>query len=146
MRNEEAELLTQVILAIFSVNGRLLEAGDVLVNPLRLTSARWQVMGAVALAGTPLTAPQIAAAMGISRQGVQKQLNSLLAEGLLEQRRNQNHGRSPLHALSEKGKQVYEGADSLQAEWANNLSKGLSADDLRLTLRILGTINRRLTS
>lgn len=145
MRNKEAEILTQVILTIFRVNGRLLDAGDKLVKPLQLTSARWQVVGAVALAGTPLTAPQIGSAMGMTRQGVQKQLNVLLAKGLVEQRRNPNHERSPLYALSKLGKRVYAAADLLQAEWATLLAEGLSADDLLLTRRTLETINKRLT-
>lgn len=144
MRNKEAEILTHVILAIFRVNGRLLEAGDRLVKHLQLTSARWQVVGAVALAGAPLTAPQIGAAMGITRQGVQKQLNALLAEGLLEQRRNPNNERSPLYALSKVGKRTYAAADLLQTEWAAQLAEGLSAEDLRLTLRTLESINKRL--
>lgn len=146
MRNKEAEILTQVILTIFRVNGRLLEAGDKLVNSLQLTSAKWQVIGAVALAGRPQTAPQIGAAMGITRQGVQKQLNILLAEGLLEKRQNPKHARSPLYALTKLGKRIYAAADSLQAEWATQLAEGLSANDLRLTLRTLETINKRLTA
>jgi len=41
-------------------------------------------LGAIALAEEPQTAPQIAAAMGGTRQGVQKQLNLAVAEGLIE--------------------------------------------------------------
>ena len=59
----KVSILTNIMLAIFRVNGRLLEKGDQMVEPLNLTSARWQVLGAVALAGKPLSAPQIAHAM-----------------------------------------------------------------------------------
>jgi hypothetical protein len=55
------------------VNGQLLAAGDRLVEDLNLTSARWQMLGAIALADSPHTAPQLAARMGVSRQGAQKQ-------------------------------------------------------------------------
>ena len=37
-----------------------------------LTSARWQVLAALALAGRPLTVAQIARTMGLSRQSVQR--------------------------------------------------------------------------
>ena len=70
------DVVTEIILSVFRLNAQLLEQGDRLVKPLRLTSARWQVLGAIAMAGEPQTAPQIAAAMGVTRQGVQKQLTS----------------------------------------------------------------------
>lgn len=142
---KEAELLTDVILAVFRVNGSLLDAGDRLVAPLGLTSARWQVIGAIALAGSPLTAPQIGAAMGITRQGVQKQLNALLSEGLIERRPNPKHERSVLYALSKAGKRIYSEAEKLQAGWAANLARGLSANDLKLIRRILEMLNKRLS-
>ena len=47
--NRPSDALTQLILEVFRVNGGLLSAGDRLVADLGLTSARWQVLGAVAL-------------------------------------------------------------------------------------------------
>src|SRR5262245_1707844 len=91
-----AEVLTDVILLIFRVNGQLLAAGDRLVEHLQLTSARWQMLGAVALSPSLRTAPQLAAAMGVTRQGAQKQLNLLLDAGLLTAEPNPGHVRSPL--------------------------------------------------
>ena len=40
-----AKLLTEIVLLVFRVNGRLLSAGDRLVGDLGLTSARWQMLG-----------------------------------------------------------------------------------------------------
>jgi hypothetical protein len=56
-------------------HGELLESGDRLVKPLQLTSSRWQILGAIALADSPRSAPQLAAQMGMTRQGAQKQLD-----------------------------------------------------------------------
>jgi DNA-binding MarR family transcriptional regulator len=61
--------MTDLVLEIFRVNGLLLAVGDRLTKELGLTSARWQVMGA--LADGPLTAAQIARKMGLKRQSVQ---------------------------------------------------------------------------
>ena len=47
------EALTGLVLAVFRLNGQLLAAGDRLVADLGLTSARWQVLGAIALAPSP---------------------------------------------------------------------------------------------
>ena len=56
--------LTDLILEVFKLNGRLLTAGDQLVSSLGLTSARWQVLGAIALSGVPQPVANIARNMG----------------------------------------------------------------------------------
>jgi DNA-binding MarR family transcriptional regulator len=142
----KAAVLTDIMLTVFRVNGRLLEKGDQLVAPLGLTSARWQVLGAVALAGTPLSAPQVGEAMGVTRQGAQKQLNKLQEEGLLEQLPNPRHERSPLFALTGKGKKAMDATMSLQDAWVSSLSAGLALQDLRNALATLNTLYDLLDS
>lgn len=111
---------------------------------LGLTSARRQVLGAVALAGNPLTAPQIAESMGITRQGAQKQLNLLTDEGLLERRTNPAHERSPLYALSPSGAAAYAGADRLCDLWCADLGETLSKDTLHTVKTALDTLLEQL--
>ncbi len=149
MTNElesKAAILTDIMLTVFRVNGRLLEKGDQLVEPLNLTSARWQVLGAVALAGNPLSAPQIAEAMGITRQGAQKQLNKLEEDGFFEQSPNPRHQRSSLYALTGLGKRAFTKAMNLEAAWANGLVASLPPQDLKKTLQTLNAIYERLDS
>ncbi len=136
----KVRVLTDIMLAVFRVHGRLLEKGDELVRPLRLTSARWQVLGAVALAGSPRSAPQIAVSMGMTRQGAQKQLNALVREGFFEQRPNPRHERSPLYALTALGLRAYAEAMALEVVWARALGQGLPLQDLKQTLRTLDTL------
>lgn len=142
----KAAILTDIMLTVFRVNGRLLEKGDQLVEPLNLTSARWQVLGAVALAGKPLSAPQIAETMGITRQGAQKQLNKLEEDGFFEQSLNPRHQRSPLYALTGLGNRTYSKVMALEAVWANGLVAGLSLQDLKNTLQTLNAVYERLDS
>src|SRR5260370_29413501 len=94
-RTAEGDAATEVVLETFRVNGLLLAAGSRLAARERLTPARWQVLGAVALAGRPLTVPQIARRMGLTRQAVQASVNRLLAEALVEARGNLDHRRAP---------------------------------------------------
>ncbi len=49
-RSPEGDALTDMILTMFRVNNLALTSGDRLVAPLGLTSARWQILGAIALA------------------------------------------------------------------------------------------------
>jgi DNA-binding MarR family transcriptional regulator len=104
-RTAEGDAATAVVLEIFRVNGLLLAGGNRLAAQEALTAARWQVLGAVALAGRPLTVPQIARRMGLTRQAVQETVNRLMAEALTEARDNLDHRRSPLIGLTELGRQ-----------------------------------------
>jgi len=90
-RTAEGDAATAVVLEIFRVNGLVLADGNRLAVAEGLTAARWQVLGAVALAGRPLTVPQIARRMGLTRQAVQESVNRLLAEALVEARDNLDH-------------------------------------------------------
>jgi DNA-binding MarR family transcriptional regulator len=74
--------LTELILETFRLNGRLLAAGDALVRDLGLTSARWQILGAIALSPVPLPVAHIARNMGLTRQSVQKLVNELQSDGI----------------------------------------------------------------
>jgi hypothetical protein len=65
-RTSAGAAATEVILSIFKANGLLVTSGDQLSASEDLTSARWQVLGAIALADRPLTVPQIARRMGLT--------------------------------------------------------------------------------
>lgn len=56
----------------------------------------------------PLTVPDIAARLGVSRQFVQTVYNALTAEHLIKTVDNPRHKRSKLFMVTEKGAAVYE--------------------------------------
>jgi DNA-binding MarR family transcriptional regulator len=143
-RTPEGETATQVILATFRANGLLLAAGDLLTADQGLTSARWQVLGAITLAQRPLTVPQIARRMGLTRQSVHATVNRLVRDGLLELAPNADHRRSPLVRLTERGRATYTATDRSQAGWVNRLAGGIGRSDLETTARVLEELCRRL--
>jgi DNA-binding MarR family transcriptional regulator len=140
----DVQALTDLTLAVFRLNGVLLQWGDVLVAPLGLTSARWQVLGALALAGRPLTVPQVGEAMGVTRQGAQKQINLLLELGLVESRPNPAHRRSPLYGLTARGRQLYARAEALWADRAAGLAARIPAAKVRSARSTLEAMLRHL--
>ena len=144
MRTELGQKATEVVLAVFRANGLLLAAGDSLSAPLGLTSARWQVLGAIALSESPLTVPQISRRMGLTRQSVHATVNRLVADGLVELVPNADHRRSSLVQLTESGRERYAAIDAEQAVWINGLTKGLGARDLETTARVLEELSNRL--
>ena len=143
-RTSEGEAATDVVLATFRANGLMLAAGDGLAGEEGLTSARWQVLGAIRLAGRPLTVPQIARRMGLTRQSVHVTVNRLVDEGLLELAPNADHRRSQLVGLTEDGTAKYSAIDARQAFWVNRLAAGIDRIELETTARVLDELCRRL--
>ena len=143
-RTPEGDAATDVVLALFRANGLLLAAGHRLAEREGLTAARWQVLGAVALAGRPLTVPQIARRMGLTRQAVQATVNQLRRDALIETSDNLDHRRSPLIKLTELGRRKYAALDRQQAAWINELAAGLRISDLAITARLLHDLSDRL--
>ena len=137
MRQTKARRITELVLAVFRLNGTLVEWGDGFSAPEGLTSSRWQMLGALALAGRPLTAPQVAAGMGVTRQGAQKQLNLLVRDGLVETCANPRHKRSPLFAPTERGSRVYAAVERRWNEHVVGISGGFSGAELETAAAVL---------
>jgi DNA-binding MarR family transcriptional regulator len=143
-RSTAGEGATEVILRIFRTNGLLLASGDRLASAEGLTSARWQVLGAIALAEHPLTVPQIARRMGLARQSVHATVGRLVEVGLVELQPNADHRRSQLVALTARGRAKYAAMDRRQATWVNNLARGLDRSDLGVAARVVEELAERL--
>jgi len=136
--------MTALILEVFRLNGRLLAAGDRLVAPLGLTSARWQVLGAITLSPTPEPVARLARNMGLNRQGVRRIVNELALEGVVAFRDNPHHRRARLVVLTDKGREIRDGANRLQAPWVDALSSGLDAEAVAEACLVLETLRTRL--
>lgn len=140
MNSSKSSHLTEAVIAIFRTHGRLLDWGDNFTAPFGLTSARWQMLGALVLSGQPLTAPQIAASMGVSRQAAQKQLNLLATGDLLTKKPNPQHKRSPHYELTSKGAAVYAALERQWNDHAEKLSRELELNDLLALKRTLAVL------
>jgi DNA-binding MarR family transcriptional regulator len=125
-------------------NGRFLAAGGLLAAEEGLTSARWQVLGAMALSGRRLTVPQIARRMGLTRQSVQASVNRLRGDAVVKAAENPDHRRSPLIQLTELGRKKYAALQRRQITWVNELGAGLKVSDLATTARVLAELSDRL--
>jgi DNA-binding MarR family transcriptional regulator len=136
--------ITEFILETFRLNGRLLAAGDALVADLGLTSARWQALGAVAMAPSPLPVSFIARNMGLTRQTVQRTVNELEAQGLVRFAPNPHHRRAKLVVLTDAGQAVYGQARRRQRPWAAALSRGLADGEIEAALSVMRRVRGKL--
>lgn len=132
------------MLDLFRLNGLALTAGDRLVAPLGLTSARWQILGAIVAAERPQPVAWLARDLGANRQNVQRITNDLEREGLVMFATNPHHKRAQLVVLTDKGKRSFKSAMDLQAPWVNDLANGLSVKDLETTHRVILTLRKKL--
>lgn len=136
--------IADIAVEVFRLNGRLLAAGDKVVAPLGLTSARWQVLGAIALAGHPGPVSHVARAMGLTRQNVRRIVQDLVAEGMLAFAPNPNHRRAPLVRLTEAGAAAYAAAGAAWAPHAAAMADAIDPKMLETTLATLRVLRDRL--
>src|SRR5499427_3065782 len=143
-RTLAGDALTGLILDLFRLNSLLLTSGDRLVAPLRLTSARWQILGAIAYAERPEPVAWLARGLGANRQNVQRIINDLHTEGLVAFEANPHHRRAQLVVLTDKGRQTFEAAMRLQIPWVNSLSDRFLLKDIEAAHRFVTALRKQL--
>ncbi|MBR0797104.1 winged helix-turn-helix transcriptional regulator [Bradyrhizobium jicamae] len=145
-RTPTGETLTSLIPDLFRLNSLLFTAGDRMVAGLGLTSARWQILGAVIAAERAQPVAWLARDLGASRQNVQRIVNDLERDGLVTFETNPHHRRAQLVVLTDKGRQAFDAAMRLQLPWVNALADGVSQKDIETTSRVVAALRRKLES
>lgn len=136
--------LSALFLDIFRANAALVAAGDQLVAPLGLTSARWQVLGSVAMAASPQPVAHIARDMGLARQSVQRLVNELVDAGLVELRDNPHHRRAKHVCLSDRGQATFVSIHKLQRPWVDGLADDMDVARIEAAAEVLRALRSRL--
>jgi DNA-binding MarR family transcriptional regulator len=139
-----AHAASRLALEVFRLNGVLIAAGDALVAPLGLTSARWQVMGAVAEARGGLPVASLARNMGLVRQSVQRIADELAAEGILRFAPNPHHRRAKLVQLTERGEALFAEVSRRWLPLADALVAALGAEDAARAAEVLRAAREHL--
>lgn len=145
-RTPGGSAVTNLVLDLFRLNNQLLSAGDRLVAPLELTSARWQILGAIVAADYPQPVAWLARNLGAHRQNVQRIINDLAKEGLVEFEANPHHRKAQLVILTKKGKQTMDEAMRLQVPWSNSLADGLTVKDIETAHRVMLALRQNLNA
>ncbi|MGW6201423.1 MarR family winged helix-turn-helix transcriptional regulator [Kribbella sp. NPDC055110] len=141
-RSEGGVVLTDVVLATFRLNARLMEAAQGMAANGGITAAWWQVLGGVL--DEPRSVADVGRIMGVSRQGVQRIADLLVERGLAEFRPNPAHRRAKLLACTEAGYWAIRQISLAQGPWTTDLAKAVDLEDLRTTLSTLQTLITKL--
>jgi len=145
-RTPGGDAVTNLVLDLFRLNNQLLSAGDRLVAPLGLTSARWQILGAIVAADYPQPVAWLARNLGAHRQNVQRIINDLAKEGLVGFETNPHHRKAQLVVMTKKGKQTMDAAMRLQAPWSDSLADGLTVKDIETAHRVMLALRQNLNA
>lgn len=141
-RTPAAGVLSWLVVQVMQLNGLLTAAGDALAAPAGQTSARWQVLAAVE--EEPLSVAQIARAMNLTRQSVQRVADLLEEDGLTVYEDNPAHARAKLLRLTPKGRKALQTIQAKQKVWANALAAGMDEAQLRGASAVLAQLHQAL--
>jgi DNA-binding MarR family transcriptional regulator len=133
-----------VLLGIFQLHGRVLDAADAMSRGFGLTGARWQVMKVAARQA--MTVSQIARRLGLKRQSVQRTVDQLAEQGIVELQPNRDHLRAGLVTLSHEGRRILGKLETRQQAWLGRCLRGLSRAELERLSRSLGELAGRVDS
>ena len=137
--NETA--VRSLVLAVFETNGRLVDTGNALVRPAGLTTAWWQVLGALGYSPHPLPVAHIARNMGLTRQAVQRVVDLLIARGLVSQEVNPHHQRAKLIVLTAEGRAALASAEAAVAPLDQAILDRIGAERIADAAAVLRDMN-----
>ncbi|MFI9646664.1 MarR family winged helix-turn-helix transcriptional regulator [Streptomyces sp. NPDC052040] len=132
---DEAALL---VADVFEAAGALRRLGEETAGAEGLTQARWQVLSVVS--EDPLTVPQAARRLGVSRQNVQRVANDLVAQELAAYAPNPDHRGSPLLTLTPRGRESLTRVTARATDVHRALFASIPDEEIRATRTFLRTL------
>lgn len=142
--DDAQKIVRGLVLAIFESNGRLVDAGNRIVGPLGLTTAWWQVLGALGYASFPLPVAHIARNMGLTRQSVQRVTDLLVERGFVKLEPNPHHLRAKLVVLTPAGRAALQQAEEAVLSLDEHILKRVGAERLATAMDVLHDLNSAL--
>jgi DNA-binding MarR family transcriptional regulator len=137
-RTPAGDAWSALVVQVIRLHGQITAVGDALARPAGQTSARWQVLAAAERG--PTTVAQIARALGLARQSVQRVADVLSEEGLTTYADNPDHLRAKLLGLTPRGRAALSAIQQLQRAWADELGAEVGEADLRRASAVLDRV------
>ena len=137
------EIVNRIVLDVFKLNGFFIKSANYLTIGSELTSARWQVLGAVL--HERHTVAEIARSMGLTRQSVQRVVNELVMDGLAELLPNPAHKRAKLISSTEKGLNSIKKIRPKVVSWAARVNDLIGEEELINAETVINSLLSKLT-
>jgi DNA-binding MarR family transcriptional regulator len=139
-----ADEFARLVADVFQAAGLFRQAGESIAGAEGQTQARWQAMSVVS--DRPMTVPQAARRLGITRQAVQRVVNDLVTARLLRLIPNPDHRNSPLLELTEDGRQSLERITTRAYAFNSSFAPAVTAAQLAQARATLRTIIDQMTA
>lgn len=124
-------VVTTLALSVLKTHAAIWRVGEVIASELGISAARWQVLASLARTNGPMTVPQLARDLDVTRQGAQKQVDQLALQGLVVLEDNPAHQRSSQVRLTSAGKRMNDRALRRWCRVATRMAKSYSVTQLR---------------
>ena len=144
-QQDDRPLIRNMVIKVFETNGLLVETGNALVRHAGLTTAWWQVLGALGYSPAPLPVAHIARNMGLTRQAVQRVVDLLLEREFVALQVNPHHQRAQLVVLTPAGHAALEAAEAAAAPLDRRLLERIGAERVAAAMAVLVEINEVIT-
>ncbi len=125
MDNHKREQVSKIVSSIFEASIKLNKISDELLSksPYHISGTALGICVTIMRSDLPLTVPQLAERFFISRQAVQRQVQNLLEDNILQKHENPHHKRSPYYDLTDSGRETIQAIlVEVFDPWLNELS------------------------
>ena len=136
--------IRELVLNVFATNGRLVDSGNKLVRDIGLTTAWWQVLGALGYSPAPLPVAHSARNMGLPRQAVQRVVELLAERGFVAFEANPHHQRAKLVVLTPAGRGALAAAESAAAAVDRAALERIGAERVAVASAVLAELREVL--
>ena len=116
MTERDNDFVRELVRQIFKLDDALKATANAITRPAGQSGARWQVLNA--LADEPRTVAEIARLKNASRQGVQRIINELHSEQIVQSKVNPKHQRFPLYEMTTSGRRALRSIEQLRKKWS----------------------------
>ncbi len=128
LRTPAGDAFSGLVIRVFRLSGMLADEGDALARPAGQTTARWQVLAAIE--DEPRSVADIARALGLARQSVQRVADALESGGFVRYAANPRHRRARLVVPTDAGRDALRLIQAEQRPWADAIGSRVGSRDL----------------
>ena len=142
--NHDSSIVRHLAIQVFQVNGRLVETGNRLMAGIGLTTAWWQVLGALGYSPAPLPVSHIARNMGLSRQAVQRVVDLLAERAMVRFEANPHHQRAKLVVLTNQGRAALAAAEEYERPINDMIAERIGRERIAAATAVLAEMEASL--
>ena len=118
--------------------------GTNLTKDLGFTNARWQTLGELSASPDLLTVSQLARRMGLSRQAIQRLIDSMAADGLVTFVDNPRNQRAMHIVLTSYGQQSYYQSLEREWQWTNMIAEGFESTEIEQAVHLIEALTQKM--